>query len=70
MHSAKAGQDFWGLCGRFIDSTGALAPDIDVRIADDSGGTVVHTQTDSKTAFIFLSLAKGKHRLKTTTVRG
>jgi len=51
------------LCGRVIDSTGAIVSDAALRVVDDSGSVVA----DAKGDFIFPGISTGRYRLTTTS---
>jgi len=55
------------LCGRLFDPTGAVVPNVPLRVLDETGSTVLDLQADARGDFLFAHIAKGKYRLATTT---
>jgi hypothetical protein len=55
------------LCGRLFDATGAVVPNVGLRVVKDSDRMVADVQADSKGDFVFPALDKGKYRLKATS---
>ena len=55
------------LCGRLFDPTGAVVPNVPLRVLDETGGMVLDVQADARGDFLFAHLAKGRYRLTTTT---
>jgi hypothetical protein len=55
------------LCGRLFDATGAVVPNLELRVLDEQRHGVADAQADAKGDFIFPNLAKGKYRLTTTS---
>jgi hypothetical protein len=53
------------LCGRVIDSTGAIVPDAALRVVDASGKVIADAKGDSKGDFVFAEISTGRYRLTT-----
>jgi hypothetical protein len=55
------------LCGRLFDATGAVVPDVGLRVLGDADQIIADVQADPKGDFIFPNLAQGSYRLKATS---
>jgi hypothetical protein len=54
------------LCGRVFDPTGAVVPNVQLRVLDEAGGMISDASVDARGDFLFARLAKGKYRLTTS----
>ena len=57
------------LCGRVFDPSGAVVPNVQLRVLDETGAVVSDIQADERGDFLFTNLAKGSYRLATTTMQ-
>ena len=58
------------LCGRVFDSTGAIVPNVRLRVFDTSGKVTAELETDSRGDFVFSNLSKGTYRLDADSSQG
>jgi len=55
------------LCGRAMDMSGEVVPDVELRVLDKDGSTVAGARTNSNGDFKFPLLPVGSYRLTTST---
>jgi len=65
--TAKALKVSGAVCGKVLDVTGALVPNVDLLMVDTNGAEVSGVRSDSNAEFAFPALAKGKYKVSSVS---